>query len=533
MKVTQEKLPASQLGLEIEIPSEMSRDAYEKTLQEFKRSVKVPGFRKGKVPRQVLIQRFGSERLKAAVLEELVEDGIRKAVEQEDIEAIGNFQLRSSFEDLLKQFEPGAALTFSAAVDVQPEATLTQYKGLEVKAEEVQYDPQNVENILSDYQNRVATQVPVEDRAAQIGDIAIVDFVGRLTGGDSEADSEEDSEAEDESREIPGGSAEDFQIELQSDRFIEGFVDGIVGMNPGETRELSVTFPDDYPQQELAGKPAVFTVTLKDLKEKELPELDDDFAQEVSEFETMDELRKSLESRYQEEAQQQTKSNKEDALTEALVDQLSVELPETLIRREVDFLVTQTAMQLENQGLDIRKMLTPELIEQMRARSRPEAITRLRRTLALGEVAKQESIQVEPDAVKAKVDEIMANLSDRDVDRDRLIQVVEEDLLKEKILAWLEEHATVELVPEGSLQPEEAESTENVTPESEPESEPDASSAVVDVEASTEVTPSEADNAEPERPETSESSAPSGKKTTQETSESTEPESLNDPKSKS
>lgn len=529
MKVTQEKLPASQLGLEIEIPSEMSRDAYEKTLQEFKRSVKIPGFRKGKVPRQVLIQRFGSERLKAAVLEELVEDGIRKAVEQEDIEAIGNFQLRSSFDDLLKQFEPGAALTFSAAVDVQPEVTLAQYKGLEVKAEEVQYDPQKVEDILGDYQNRVATQVPVEDRAAQIGDIAIVDFAGRLTGDDSEAD----AEAEDESREIPGGSAEDFQIELQSDRFIEGFVDGIVGMNPGETRELSVTFPDDYPQQELSGKPAVFTVTLKDLKEKELPELDDDFAQEVSEFETMDELRKSLESRYQDEAQQQTKSNKEDALTEALVDQLSVELPETLIRREVDFLVTQTAMQLENQGLDIRKMLTPELIEQMRARSRPEAITRLRRTLALGEVAKQESIQVEPDAVKAKVNEIMANLSDRDVDRDRLIQVVEEDLLKEKILAWLEEHATVELVPEGSLQPEEAESTEDGTPESEPEVEPDASSAVVDVEASTDVTPPDADDVEPERPDSSESSAPSGQKATQDTPESTESESLNDPKSKS
>ncbi len=459
MKVTQERLPASQIGLEIEIPSEMSKAAYEKTLREFTRSLKVPGFRKGKVPRQVLIQRFGSERIKAAVLEELIEDVIKIAVEQEKLNVIGNFQLRTPFEELLDQFEPNTALTFTAAVDIPPEASLKQYKGLQVKAEEVKYKPEQVDEIIESYRQRIATMVPVEDRAAQMGDVAIVDFIGRFTNEAlaDESSTEGTNGDESKSTEIPGGKAEDFQIELAEGRFIGGFIDGIVGMNPNETREISVTFPEDYPQEDLAGKLALFTVTLKDLKEKELPELDDDFAQDVSEFETLAELRESLEFRYQQEADDQTQSNKGEALLEELVQQLDVELPETLVKQEIEFLVTQTVMQLDGQGLDIKKMLTPEIVQGLRERSRPEAIVRLKRTIALGEVAKQESIQLEESAIDAKVEDVMQSLSGRDVDLDRLRQVVEEDLLKERILGWLEENGTIELVPEGSLKPSAAE----------------------------------------------------------------------------
>jgi trigger factor len=447
MKVTQEKLPASQVGLEIEIPPEMSKQAYEKTLQEFTRAANIPGFRKGKVPRQVLVQRFGSSRLKAAAIEELIENSLKQAIEQEKIEAIGNFQLRSSFEELVSQFEPGSALTFSAVVDVPPEVTLNQYKGLQVKAEEVTYDPEQVDQVLENRRNQSATLVPVDGRAAQTGDVAVVDFKGRLTGEDTDS----------ESTEIPGGSAEDFQIELVEGKFIAGFVDGIIGMSLEETKDVSVTFPEDYPQQDLAGKAAVFTITLKELKEKELPELDDDFAQDVSEFETLAEWRESLESRFQKEAEQKTKSNKEQALLDELVKHIEVEIPETLTKQEVDYMITQTAMQLSNQGLDIKRLMTKELIPQLRERSRPEAIARIQRTLALGEVAKRESIKVEEAEVVAKVDEILEQYGDQaqDFDMDRLRQSVEDDLLREKILSWLEENATVELVPEGSLTPPE------------------------------------------------------------------------------
>jgi trigger factor len=500
MKVTQEKLPASQIGLEIEIPPEMSKQAYEQVIQEFTRSVNIPGFRKGKVPRQVLIQRFGSTRLKAAALEELVQDGIKKAVEQESIDAIGNPRLKTSFDELITQYEPGSTLTFSATIDVQPEVKLNQHTGFTVQAEEVKYDPSRVDQVLEDYRSRAATLIPVEGRSAEKGDVAVVDYVGRITNEDGETE------------EFPGGTAEDFQVELTEGRFIEGFIDGIIGMNPGETKEVEVTFPEGYPQEQLAGKPAVFTITLKEIKAKDLPDLDDDFAQDISEFETLEELRNSLETRYREEAEEGTKSNKESALINTLVKNLEVDLPETLVDRELEYMLTQTVMRLQNQGVDVKKLLTREVVGELRERSRPEAIDRIKRTLALGEVAKKESIQVDNEAVKARIKELVAQYGERQFDLDRLKEVVTEELLTEKIIAWLEEHSTIELVPEGTLKTEEqtetsdlaesetAEAAEDSTTEAsvaevaeptpEPPTassqEPEAATATIDVEATSE-----------------------------------------------
>jgi trigger factor len=465
MKVTQEKLPASQIGLEIEITPEMSKQAYEKTLQEFTRSANIPGFRKGKVPRQVLIQRFGTTRIKAAVVEDLIENSLKKAVEQEKIEAIGSFELRSPFEELVSQFEPGSPLTFSAAVDVPPQVNLSTYKGLQVQAEEVKYDPAKVDEVLENYRSRSATLVPVEGRPGQPGDVAVVDFTGHLA--------KEDPADETEPEEIPGGSATDFEIELTPGRFIEGFIEGIIGMGVGETKDVTATFPEGYPQENLSGKPAVFTITLKELKEKELPDLDDDFAQDVSEFETLAELRESLETRFQNEADEATKTNKQEALANELVKHLEVDLPATLVKREVDYMLTQTAMRLSQQGIDVRQMFTSELVQQLRERSRPEAISRLQRTLALGEVAKKESIQVSQDEVAAKVKQLQEDAPNQDYDLERLRQVVEEDLIRDKIFAWLEENSTIELVPEGSLAS--AETAEGETPVA------SASEAIVDV----------------------------------------------------
>lgn len=287
-----------------------------------------------------------------------------------------------------------------------------------------------------------------------MGDVAVADFKGYLVN-----EGEEQAEPE----EIPGASATDFQVELQPGRFIEGFVDGIVGMNPGETKEIEARFPDDYPQKELAGKAAKFTVTLKEIKEKELPELNDDFAQEISEFETLEELRSDLESRFQSEAENKTKANKQQALSDALLKLVEVELPETLVEQEVDSLLSQTAMQLSRQGIDIKKLFTQEMIPALRSRSRPEAIERLKRSLALQEVAKRESIAVEPAAVEARVKELLQQYADKDIDQDRLREVVEEELLTEKIMDWLEEHSTIELVPAGSLAANEDDEQEEIT----------------------------------------------------------------------
>lgn len=492
MKVTQEKLPASQIGLEIEITSEMTKQAYEQIIQKFTRSANIPGFRKGKVPRQVLVQRFGSLQLKAAALEDLIDDSLKQALEQEKIDALGNFQLRSSFEELVTQYEPGTPLTFSASVDVQPEVTLTQYKDLAIQAEEVKPDPERVDKVLEQQREQVATLIPVEGRAAQMKDIAVIDYKGVLVSDDPEVAPEE----------FPGGQADDFQVELDEGRFIAGFVDGIVGMSVGERKEVPLSFPEDYPQANLAGRKVVFTITVKELKEKELPELDDDFAQEVSEFETLAELRESLEKRYQEEADDKTSANKEQAVLNELVKYVEVDLPETLVDRELTFMINQTAMQLQNQGLDIRQFFNKDTVPMLKERSRPEAITRIKRTLALGEVAKKESISVEPEELDNKIKEVLEELGDQSqqIDRDRLQSVISEDLLREKIVNWLLEHSTVELVPEGTLTKEEAE------PETAEESvsEAPASEAVVDVEAS-----ASAETVEPET--TEEAAAPPAK----------------------
>ncbi|MGB3614800.1 MAG: trigger factor [Elainellaceae cyanobacterium] len=487
MKVIQEKLPASQVRLDIEISPEMSTQAYEKTLKEFTRNVNIPGFRKGKVPRQILIQRIGSARIKAAVLEDLIEDGLKQAIKQESIEAIGQFELRSSFEDLVSTFQPGAALTFSAAVDVPPETTVKQYKDLTVQAEEIVYDPTKVDDVLKDYQQKTATLVPVDDRPAQQGDVVLVDFEGKLAEPDENG----------ETIPIPGGSATDFQIDLEEGRFIEGFIEGVIGMTPGESKAVEASFPESYPQEDVAGKAAIFDITLKEVKERELPELDDDFAQDVSEFETLAELKDSLETRFKEEAGDKTKANTNEALSKAMVEQVEVDLPETMVKREVDYMVTQTAMRLEQQGLDVKKFLTQELLEGMRSQSRPEAIIRLKQTLALGEIAKQESISVEPDELETKVDEFIARYEDKTVDRDRVRQVLEDDTLEEKVLDWLAEQNTIELVPEGSLS--ESEDETDTLESDAADAEPTADAAVVDVSA-TEVTATESPEDEGDEP---------------------------------
>lgn len=452
MKVTQEKLPASQIGLEIEVPPELSKQVYERVIQNFTRSANIPGFRKGKVPRQVLIQRFGATQLKAAAVEELIDDTLKQAIAQEKIDALGNYQLRSSFDELVQKFEPGQALVFNASVDVQPDVTLTQYSKLTVQAEEVKPDPERVDKTLQQYQEQSATLVPVEGRGAELKDVAVIDFKGVLPS----------EEPDQEPEAFPGGQAEDFQVELDEGKFVPGFVEGIIGMQIDETKEVALTFPDTYPQESLAGKDVIFTITLKELKTKELPELDDDFAQEISEFETLAELRGSLEKQYQEEADDRTKANKEQAILNELLQHIEVDVPETLIEREVNYMLNQTAMQLQNQGIDIRKLFNQDTIPALKERSRADALDRIKRTLALGEVAKQESIAVAPEDLAAKVEEVWGEIQSQDmaqtIDRNRLESVVAEDLLKEKILAWLIDNSTIELVPEGTLaQPEEPE----------------------------------------------------------------------------
>ncbi|MCG9893125.1 MAG: trigger factor [Thermosynechococcaceae cyanobacterium MS004] len=444
LKVNQEKLPGSQVSLEIEIPAERSQSAYEQTITKYMRTAQIPGFRKGKVPRQVIMQRFGSVQIKAAALEELIEKIVKEAVEQSEVNVIGNFQLVSSFEDLIAQFEPGTPISFTASVDVPPEATLKRYTGFQVQAEEVKYDPSQVDKVLDEQRSSRSTLVPVEGRAAEAGDVALLDFSGIYFLDDEKTDFQE----------IEGGTATDFQVELIEGQLIPGFTEGLIGVAPGETKELDLQFPEQYFQEELAGKLARFTITLKELKAKELPELDDTFAQEVSEFETLAELRDFLVERYTKEAQEKTDANVEEALITALAQEIEVDLPETLVSNEVNFLINQMASRLQGQGVDVNRIFTKEMIPGLKENFRNEAIGRIKRTLALAEVAEKESISIETESLEQRFQEVLGSLGDREIDRKRLREVLEDELLQEKVIAWLKERSEVTLVDKIEVEPE-------------------------------------------------------------------------------
>jgi trigger factor len=442
MKVTREKLPASQIGLEIEIPAEASKSTYDKVVGNLARTANIPGFRKGKVPRPILLQRLGSKAVKAAVLEELIQKGVESAIEQEKIAAIGAPKLLSKFDDLIEAYEPGQPLIISASVEVPPTVTLGEYQGLTITAEETVYDPEAVEKWLSEKQQQVATLVPVEDRGAMMGDVATVDYAGK------EAETGEGLE------DIRG---EDLRVDMEEGRFIEGMVEGIIGMKPEEVKELSLKFPEDYPKEEIAGKPVIFTITMKELKAKELPELDDDFAQEASDYETIAELRETLEKRYQDQAEKETKDSIQEALANELVKNVQLELPETMIDQEVSQLLSQTYMQMQQMGIDVRQLFNQEMLPKMRENARPDAIANLTRTLAIQEVAKAEGIEADEASIQEKMETIREQLSDREIDFDRLRQLVTEEVLTEKTLAWLQEKAIITLVPKGTLENEEEE----------------------------------------------------------------------------
>lgn len=460
LKVTQEKLPGSQISLEIEISPEQSRQAYEQVITKFMRSANIPGFRKGKVPKQVILQRFGTDQLKASALEDLVQKNFEAAVKQEEIEALGNVQFRSSFDELAAQFEPGKAIVFAVSVDVPPEVTLKKYQDFKVTAEKVEYESAKVDEVLEEHRSSNATLVPIEDRAAAANDVTLVDFESRFL---PDADADEGGETPE------GESVQDFQLELVKGKFIDDLIDGIIGMQIGETKDIAVTLPQEYFQDELAGRSAEFTVSLKDIKAKELPPLDDDFAQDVSEFSTLAELRQFLEEQYQQEAQDGTDANVEAALLEALIEELDVDLPESMIDDELNVMIRETLSRLQSNGLDINKLVTKEMLGEMKERMRSDAIPRLKRTLALAEVAKAESIKIEADAIEERCQEILKDLQGQEIDRDRLEAVVEDELLHKQVVSWLTEHSEVDLVEPKSEEDaaEEAKAEKEATAEDE------------------------------------------------------------------
>ena len=429
LNVTTESRPGSRLAVTVTLPGERTKAGYDDAITKLSRSVNLPGFRKGKVPRTVVVQQIGSLRIKATALENLVDAAWRDAIKQESLEPISQPDLTDGFEGLLENFQPGSDMSFTLEADVAPTPTLKNTKGLKAEFETVAYDASRVDAMIEDSRKQLATVVPVEGRAAEKGDIAVLGFQGTYT---------------DDGSEIDGGSADSMDVDLEHGRMIPGFIEGVIGMKAGETKTVDCQFPDDYPKEDARSRKAAFEIELKDLKTRELPELDDAFAKQASEQETLADLRKDLEQRLKDDAERRQTSNRRDALVAALVEQLEVELPEALIQQESRNLLEQTAAQFAQQGMDVKSLFTPDLVRNLMQNSRPEAEERLRRSFALTALAEAESISVDDKAVDDKVEEVKKDLSaDANIDPDRLRQAVMDDLIQDQLMGWLEENSTL------------------------------------------------------------------------------------------
>jgi trigger factor len=435
LKVSTSPRPGSRMAVEIGVPAGLTQSSHEQAVEKLSRTLKLPGFRKGKVPRAVLVQQIGAVRIRATALEDLVDSVFRDALKQAEIPAIGQPSVDGGFEALLERFEPGKELSLTLEMDVEPTPSLKNTKGLKAEAESVSFDAARVDELIEQSRRQLATLVPVEKRAAASGDVAVINFAGTYT---------------DNGEAISGGSGEAMEVELEDGRMIPGFVEGIIGMKPGDSKTVACQFPDEYPQEDAAGRKASFEINLTELKARELPALDDAFAQQASDKETLAELRADLEERLKEDAERRNQSNRHDALLAALVEQLEVELPETLVQEEIISLLEQTAGQLAQQGMDVKKLFTPQLIQSLRETSRPEAEERLKRSLALKALASAEKIEVAADEIDAKVKELSRGFSDSArIDPARLHQAVQEDLMREKLMGWLESNSTItEKAPE-------------------------------------------------------------------------------------
>ena len=431
LKVTTSSKPNSRIAVEVEVPADRCKNSYDEALSKLSRSISIPGFRKGKVPKAVVIQQLGVKRIQASALESLLQKIWTETLEQEGIEPLCEPELEDGFETILDNFNPEKILILKLETDIAPIPTLKKSSGLTAEVENLTFDPKKVDELIEQSRAQLATKVPVSDRPAKKADIALVSFKGIFS---------------DDGSEIKGGSADSIEIELEEGRMIPGFIEGVIGMNINDKKTLKCEFPKDYHEEIAKGRKAEFKVTLEDLKIKELPELNDDFAKQASDKENMNDLRADLEKRLKEDNDRKQAKNRQDSLLEALVKELEVQLPKSLIDQEVRVIVEQTAQNFAQQGIDVKSMFTPELVKSLMESSKGEAEKKLRQKLALNALAKLEKIEVSQKEINSKLKEVEAELKlskEKNIDEARLKDAITDDLLQEKLFVWLEANNTI------------------------------------------------------------------------------------------
>ena len=428
-------LPQSRVALELEIPSNTCKSCVNETINSISRSAKIPGFRLGKIPKQVLIQRIGITQLHASALEKIIDKSWNQALKMESIEPLSEPELVDGFESILKIFNPEKPLKITLQTDIAPELKLKKSKGLSVEIKKSKFDPKSIDEALEKSRNQLANIIPVNNRPAKLGDIAVVSFKGIY---------------KDSKKEIDGGSSDSMDLELEKNKMIPGFVEGIVGMKIDDNKTLTLRFPEDYSHEDSRGKEAIFEVSLKDLKEKELPELNDDFAKQSGNKDSLKELKKDIEKQLKENFDNAQKNIKVEALMDALSKELDAEIPKAMIDIEVRNNIEQTAQRFAQQGMDIKSTFTPELVKSLAESTRPQAEKNVQRNLALKALSEREKITVDDEEIDQKMKEYKDEISKspKQIDIQKLKDVVRNDLLQEKLITWLEENSAVKEINE-------------------------------------------------------------------------------------
>ena len=419
--VKKTSLPQSRIALELEIPSNTCKSCINETINSISRTAKIPGFRLGKIPRQVLIQRIGMTQIYASALEKIIDKSWNEALKLKSIEPLSEPELVDGFESLLQNFTPEKPLKITLKTDIAPELKLKKSKGLSVEIKKSKFDPKSIDEALEKSRNQLANIIPVNNRPAKLGDIAVIGFKGIY---------------KDSKKEIDGGSSESMDLELEKNKMIPGFVEGIVGMKIDENKTLNLKFPEDYSHEDSRGREAIFEVILKDLKEKELPELNDDFAKQSGNKNSLKELKKDIETQLKKNFDDTQQNIKIEALIDALSKELDAEIPKAMIDIEVRNGIEQTAQRFAQQGMDIKSTFTPELVKSLAESTRPQAEKNVKRNLALKALSESENITVDDKEIDQKIKEYEDEISksSKQIDVKKLKDVVRNDLLKEKLI---------------------------------------------------------------------------------------------------
>lgn len=388
MSVQVEKLENNMAKLTIEVSAEDLEKALEAAYQKEKNKISIPGFRKGKVPRAMVEKMYGAGIFYEDAANSLMQQNYPAAVDESGIDIVS----RPSVD--VVQLEKGKPFIFTAEVAVKPEVTLGKYLGVTVSKVDTTVTDEEVDAALEKERNNNARTVSVTDRPVQSGDTAVIDFEGFVDGVAFE-----------------GGKGENHPLEIGSHSFIDTFEDQLIGKNAGDEVDVNVTFPEQYQAADLAGKPALFKVKIHEVKAKELPELNDEFASDVSEFETLAEYKESLKKNLQQQKENEAKKTKEDEAIQKIIDKSKMDLPEAMITTQCENMIEEFSQRLAQSGLSMEQYLqfSGMTMDKMMEQVRPEAISRIQSSLVLEQIAKEENIEATDEDVDAEIAKMAAN----------------------------------------------------------------------------------------------------------------------------